>query len=258
MSEKEARFACFCWLVGCHYVIVKVLMKHQRKKRWVMLFQFKQHYFYCNFAVIYLYFAVISTKFECPTIQRSERPPMLVWMSWQSFVGSKSVWFYDRKLRITWRSDGREVQVSKSSKWFKDQNSTFNHSNRMMWNTGVSWSHGQNIPHLLEWQLFNDYRGYSGRCFMKSKDALYRTTDCFQASQHLTITGSVPLVVIPCRICMWWSQFGDQNLGSCFPNEMILRPHSISHWFSGCNNQTYVNLQRLSPAFPRSFLDSYF
>ena len=61
------------------------------------------HITYCNIynIYIYLFFAVLSTKFECPTIQGSERPPMLAWMSWQSFVGSKSVWFYDRKLLIT-------------------------------------------------------------------------------------------------------------------------------------------------------------
>ena len=84
----------------------------------------------CN---IYVLFAVISTKFKCPTIQGSERPPMLAWMSWQSFVGSKSVWFYDRKLLITGGVMAQKCRLVRARNDATTGNSTFKHANRMRW-----------------------------------------------------------------------------------------------------------------------------
>ena len=105
----------------------------------IFVWRLYTHITYCNIynIYIYLFFAVLSTKFECPTIQGSERPPMLAWMSWQSFVGSKSVWFYDRKLLITGGVMAQKCRLIRARNDATTSNSTFKHTNRMRWNAGI-------------------------------------------------------------------------------------------------------------------------
>ena len=154
-----AGFFEHCSIV-CHFPRVKIARPSQKITIWSMALHRRpfdicsqmiySHYSYCNFAVI-------STKFECPTIQGSRVQDHCLHECPGRALSAQSLCDFTTG---SFSSPGGVVaekcRLVRARNDSKIKNSTFNHSNRMMWNavrvititSHTSWSDNHLITYL--------------------------------------------------------------------------------------------------------------